>query len=387
MHEENSERSDGTITRRGFLGATLASVAAASLFFQNVHETFATPFVDFRNDHALRLNMNENPFGPSPRALLAAMKKLPSSNFYLNPTIEKLYRALMKHEGIEKDMLILGAGSWEILRTAPLSHYESGGNIVSTRQTFPYPLDYAEHLGFMIKKVDHIIDHQGRWEYDVEGLLEAVDSGTRLLYLVNPNNPTGAWLDYEQLKYMADSLPPSVLFLVDEAYVQFLGDVQRNGIDLVKEGYENVLVTRTFSKVYGLAGLRVGYGVSHPDVIRHLRGFTKDFLSINTAGSYGAIAALEDGAFVSKCIVQAMKTLSFYEREFSSFELPYVIEKGPFVMADVSMDADVVVEKMARQRVLVAPGKAWDMPTYIRISYGTDMDNRRAIRALRNALK
>ena len=377
------------VTRRNFFGATLGSIAATPLFFQTVRETLAAPSMNTTEDHTVRLNMNENPFGPSPRAMLVAKKNIDRSNLYLDATIEKLYSALMQHNGIVKDTIILGTGSWEILRIALLTCFENGGNIVSTRQTFKPPLDYAKHLGFILKKVDHTIDPQGHWQYNIEGLLEAVDSQTRLLYLVNPNNPTGSWLDYQQLKYIADSLPSAVLFLIDEAYIHFLGNVPKNGIDLIKEGYKNVLVTRTFSKVYGLAGLRVGYGVSHADVIKRLKRlqkFTIDFLSINTTGYHGAIAALKDTWFVSKSIRQAQKTLSFYKEGLPVLGLPYIIGAGPFVTVDVKTDADIVVEKMAKTNILVMGGKDWEMPTYIRISYGTDADNQRAIHALRHAV-
>ena len=374
------------VTRRNFFGATLGAIAATPLFFQTVRETFAAPGMNTTGDHTLRLNMNENPFGFSPRAMLAAEKNIGRSNLYLDATIEKLYSALMQHNSITKDTIILGTGSWEILRIALLACFENSGNVVSTRQTFKLPLDYAKHLGLILKKVDHTIDPQGHWQYNVEGLLEAVDSQTRLLYLVNPNNPTGAWLDYQQLKYIADSLPPAVLFLIDEAYIHFLENVQKNGIDLIKEGYKNVLVTRTFSKVYGLAGLRVGYGVSHADVIKRLQEFTIDFLSINTSGYHGAIAALKDTWFVSKSIRQAQKTLSFYKEGLPVLGLPYIIGAGPFVMVDVKTDADIIVEKMPKENILVMGGKNWGMPTYIRISYGTDKDNQRAIHALRHAV-
>lgn len=384
--EKIRKKENKGVTRRNFFGATLGSIAATPLFFQTVRETLAAPGMNTTEDHTVRLNMNENPFGPSPRAMLVAEKNIGRSNLYLDATIEKLYSALMQHKGITKDTIILGTGSWEILRIALLACFENGGNVVSTRQTFKLLLDYAKHLGLILKKVDHAIDPQGHWQYNVEGLLEAVDSQTRLLYLVNPNNPTGAWLDYQQLKYIADSLPPAVLFLIDEAYIHFLGNVQKNGIDLIKEGYKNVLVTRTFSKVYGLAGLRVGYGVSHADVIKRLQEFTIDFLSINTSGYHGAIAALKDTWFVSKSIRQAQKTLSFYKEGLPVLGLPYIIGAGPFVMVDVKTDADIVVEKMAKENILVMGGKDWEMPTYIRISYGTDTDNQRAIHALRHAV-
>jgi histidinol-phosphate aminotransferase len=388
MHTDEKIRNKENkgVTRRNFFGATLGSIAATPLFFQTVRETLAAPSMNTTEDHTVRLNMNENPFGPSPRAMLAAEKNLGRSNLYLDATIEKLYSTLMQHKGITKDTIILGTGSWEILRIALLAWFENGGNVVSTRQTFKLLLDHAKHLGLILKKVDHAIDPQGHWQYNIEGLLEAVDSQTRLLYLVNPNNPTGAWLDYQQLKYIADSLPPAVLFLIDEAYIHFLENVQKNGIDLIKEGYKNVLVTRTFSKVYGIAGLRVGYGVSHADVIKRLQEFTIDFLSINTSGYHGAIAALKDTMFVSKSIRQAQKTLSFYKEGLPVLGLPYIIGAGPFVMVDVKTDADIIVEKMAKENILVMGGKDWGMPTYIRISYGTDTDNQRAINALRHAV-
>ncbi len=388
MHSTNKKqrKEKKGITRREMLRATFGSAASIPLFLHSVRDTHAGLPFNTRKDKAIRLNLNENPFGPSPRAMLAAMENLHRSNLYAYPAIEKLYGALMHHNDLNKDLIVLGTGSWEIQRLAALANFDYGGNIVTTRQTYKIFLDFAENLGFTIKKVDHIVDTQGNWRYDIEGLLEAVDSQTRLLYLVNPNNPTGAWLDYQQLKYLADSLPPTVLLLLDEAYIQFLVNIQKNGIDMIKEGYKNVLVTRTFSKVYGLAGLRTGYGVSHPDVIEYLQKFSTDFLSINTSGFYGAIAALNDTRFVAKSIRQAHKTLAFYKEGLTALGLDYVIGEGPFVMVDVNNDAELIVKKMAEKNVLVAGGEEWEMPTYIRISYGTNKENQRAIDTLQSII-
>jgi histidinol-phosphate aminotransferase len=375
-----------SITRRNFLKAALGSVAAIPLCSRSVGEVLTGPHMSAAGDHVVRLNMNENPFGPSPKAMLAAKENIDRSNLYVDATIEKFYRALSQLNALTKDAIILGTGSWEILCVALLASFDNGKNVVSTRQTYPPPLDYAKDLGFILKEVDHTVTPQGQWTYNLDGLLGAVDSETRLLYLVNPNNPTGAWLDYQQLKYLADSLPPEVLFLLDEAYIHFLGDFRKYGLQLIKEGYKNVVISRTFSKVYGLAGLRVGYGISHPDVIKRLREFTIDFLSINTSGYYGALAALQDHHFVSKSIRQAQKTLSFYKEKLPTLGLSYIIGRGPFVLADVKVDATIVVEKMAKENILVVGGEEYGMPTCIRISYGTDADNQRAIHALRNAV-
>jgi histidinol-phosphate aminotransferase len=384
--KDTQDREKWGVTRRDLILATMGTIAAAPLCFQAGCAAPAALSMRSATDRRVRLDMNENPFGASPKALAAASNNLSWSSFYLDEVMGGLYHALMRHNAIPVDRILLGTGSWEVLRIAFLARFENDGDVVSTWPTFNIPLDFAKHLGYRMKSVDHSIDPGGHWHYDVEGLLKAVDSRTRVLYLVNPNNPTGACLDYRQLKYMADSLPPEVLFLIDEAYVQFLPDSPKTGIDLVREGRKNVLVTRTFSKVYGLAGMRVGYGVAHPDVIRHYRGFAKDFLSMNTSGFYGAIAALEDTEFVSKCVAQALKTLSFYKEQLSALGLSHIIGKGPFVMVDVETDADRIVEKMAEKGVLVAPGREWKMPTHIRISYGTESDNSRVMNVLRQTV-
>jgi histidinol-phosphate aminotransferase len=384
--KDTQDREKWGATRRDLIRAAMASVALAPLCFQAGSAAPAVLPVHSATDRRVRLDMNENPFGASPKALEAAWNNLSSSSFYVDEVIGGLYDALMRHNGIPVDSILLGTGSWEVLCIALLDRFQNDGNVVSTWPTFNIPLTFAKHLGYRIKSVDHSIDSGGHWHYDVEGLLQAVDSRTRLLYLVNPNNPTGACLDYQQLSYVADALPPEVLLVVDEAYVQFLPDSPKNGIDLVREGRKNVLATRTFSKVYGLAGMRVGYGVAHPDLIRRYRGFAKDFLSMNTSGFVGAIAALQDTAFVSKCVTQALKTLPFFKKQLSGLGLSHVIGKGPFVMVDVEMDADRIVEKMAEKNVLVAPGREWKMPTYIRISYGTENDNLRVMDVLRQTV-
>jgi histidinol-phosphate aminotransferase len=383
---ETCLQKDGSVSRRDFLKSAIAAVAASSLIGNPAYVIGSSLQKDTSCPKTIRLDLNENPLGPSPRAIAEVLTHLSQANRYLCPAIEAFYTALSQYHGISSDMILLGTGSTEILRMAPMAYYEVGGNVVSTLQTFKVLLNFAECVGLSLKTVAHWIDDQGGWHYDPGLLLGAVDAHTRLVYLVNPNNPTGAWLSLEELQYMADELPSDILFLIDEAYIDFMSSSAQSAIDLVKEGCKNIMVTRTFSKVYGLAGLRVGYGVAHPDVIERFKGLTNDFESINTAGFYGAMAALKHTRFKLRCVLQAQKTLSLYKARLPELGYESIIGQGPFVMIHVPTNTEAVVQQMAEMNVLVADGNAWDMPEYIRISYGTDMENECALNALRHVL-
>jgi len=217
----------------------------------------------------------------------------------------------------------------------------------------------------------------------VKGLLGAVDSQTKIFYLVNPNNPTGTTLSYDELASIAEALPKSVLFFIDEAYVHFLPG-EKNGIDLIKAGHDNVFVTRTFSKVYGLAGLRIGYGVGHPDTIKKVAGYM--FTLMNLAGYGGAIGALRDHEHVNKFLTHAKHCRKFYEKELTAAGLKYIIGNSPLLMVEVGEDSKTFVEKMAKENVFVRKGEDWDMPQHVRISYGLDEHNQAAVAALRKLL-
>jgi histidinol-phosphate aminotransferase len=185
------------------------------------------------------------------------------------------------------------------------------------------------------------------------------------------------------MKSIADALPKNVLFFIDEAYIHFLPD-GRNGIDLLKEGYDNVFVTRTFSKVYGLAGLRIGYGIGHPDVIKKVSTF--QYTLMNTAGYGGAIAALDDHEHVKKFVDHAKTCKTFYEKELTALGLKYITGASPLLMVEVNEDSEAFVEKMAKENVHVRKGADWDMPQHVRISYGLEEHNKAAIAVLKKLL-
>ncbi len=375
-----------SLSRRNFLWRSAAGVVTAPFLQQlSVDLCDASPVevVDFSmgySPNAVRLNRNENPFGPSPKALEAIQRGLKESNRYV--VSDPLRKAIADMLGMEEEWVLLGAGSSELLKLVPLVYLRGGGNLVSTSETFRVTPAYAKLLGAQVQWV-HL---RSDWTYDIEGLLAAVDAQTKVLYLVNPNNPTGASLTYDQLAQIADRLPKNVLFFIDEAYYHFLPGGEKTGVDVIKSGHENVFVTRTFSKVYGLAGLRVGYGAGHPSVIKRIGPFGSGFVALNTAGFGGALAALDDQEHIDRFTGLARKAKAFYQTELSRMGLAYVSGVSPFILVEVGPGAGTVVDRMAKEDVHVRTGQTWGMPRYIRISFGLEDQNRAAIEALGRAL-
>lgn len=327
---------------------------------------------------AVRLNKNENPFGPSPRAVDAVRGALSQAHRYVNSA--QLREAIAGVHGVEPEMIRLGTGSGDVLRTIPFALIGDGGNVVATLESYRATPAMAETMGAEVRWVHLRPD----WTYDTDGLLEAVDADTRIFYLVNPNNPTGTTLGHDAIASIADALPGHVMFLIDEAYFHFLPAGSKTGIDLLKAGHENVFVTRTFSKAYGLAGLRIGYGVGHPDAVARISRFMT--AGTNTAAFAAALAALDDHEHVARFLEQARRSREFYEKELQALGLEYVAGSAPLILVEVGDRCEEIVDAMAEDNVFVRKGKSWGMPGHIRISFGLDSQNEAAVAALAKRL-
>jgi len=324
-------------------------------------------------DGAMRLNFNENVLGPSPKAIEGASAALAESFRY---ALAGLLRPLVaEHHGIDEDWVLMGTGSTELVRMAPLAYLRDGGNVVSSLVTWRGLLSVAEHMGRTLKRVDYL--KSDGWTYDVDGLLAAVDSETRIVSIVTPNNPTGTHLrdgDYEKI---ASALPEHVLLVLDEAYAHYLPDGSKTGLDLIKAGYKNVLVTRTFSKAHGLAGLRCGYGIANPDILTEFKKFGCGPGSVNIV-AYGAIqGALSDPEHPKRSRDYVRKCRAFYEREFSNMGLGKQVVSGPppFILVELGEQAESIREELRRRKILVGSGRSWNAPHFMRISYGFEHEN------------
>ncbi len=375
-----------TLSRREFLTrSTLSAASAPILLGLNIDYCEAAPgsaidwSMGFPSD-AVLLNRNENPIGPSPLAIEAAQKGIPKSFRYADPN--HIRSLLAEHHGIAKDYILVGTGSGELLKLAPLA-FARDGNVVATLESYRQTPSFAEKLGSTVKWVKLLKDHN--YAYDIKGLINAVDAATRLLFVVTPNNPTGTILSYDDLRTIADALPKQVLFVIDEAYVHFQPE-GKTGIDLVKDGHNNVLVTRTFSKAYALAGLRCGYGVGHPDIMKKIANFGCGPTSTNMAGFGAAIASLKDHAHLERSRKFVSESRGYYEKKFGGLGIPYVSGPPIFILAEFGNRTTAIRDELRKKHIFVRDGVEWGLPNHIRISYGLEAQNQAFFRELTKIL-
>jgi histidinol-phosphate aminotransferase len=329
---------------------------------------------------AVLLNRNENPIGPSPMAIEAARKGIPRAFRYADPNwIRSL---LAEHYQMDKQSILVGTGSGELLKIAPLA-FATDGNVISTLESYRSVAVNSERFGSTVKWINLI--KEKNYAYDIQGMLDAVDAETRILFAVTPNNPTGLSLSYEELKTIAEGLPKHVLFIIDEAYIDIAPPL-KSGVDLVREGYANVLVTRTFSKAYALAGLRCGYGLGHPDLMKILSRYGCGPTSTNMAG-FGAMAAsLADKAHLQRSRDFAKKTRALFEKNFRALDIPYLSGPTLFIMAEFGDRVAAINTELRKKKIFVRPGGEWAMPEHIRVSYGHEHEVMAFFTALKNIL-
>ena len=327
----------------------------------------------------------ENPIGPSPKAVEAVENASSIFNQHVYFELQPLVNKLAEHHKIDKSMVICSNGATEVLKLVPRAFLSSGGSLVCTRETYETTPLEAKKIGATIYEVPHKPD----WTLDYRDILNALQPDTKVVYLVNPNNPTGSFLNYGDLKSLAGALPKDVILFIDEAYNDYISGDKRGGIDLVKEGFKNVLTVRTFSKAHGLAGLRIGYGIGDPEIIKRLTteqgGAESQNVILNMPGVVGAMAALDDTEHVEKSVTHVNQCKTFYEEEFKKMGLEYITGFVPFISVKVPNPADIVKSFM-KKGILLRDGATLGMPGYVRIVFGKEEENKRIISALREAL-
>ena len=374
------------LSRRGFLTHTTVTAASAPLllgFGMDFCDATPSSVINWSMgfpEGAVLLNRNENPIGPSPLAIEAANKGIPRSFRYADP--DYIRALLAGHHDIDKDYLLVGTGSGEILKLAPLV-FAREGNVVSTLESYRQTPRFAEKLGAEVKWVNLL--KEANYAYDINGLLSAVDADTKLLFTVTPNNPTGTTLRFADMQKLADGLPKHVLLVIDEAYVHFQAD-GKTAIDLVKEGHRNVLATRTFSKAYALAGLRCGYGIGHPDIMKKIAQFGCGPTSTNMAGFGAAIASLEDQAHLERSRNFVSQARAYYEKNFRELGISYVSGPSTFILAELGKRTTAIRDELRNRKIFVRDGVEWALPDHLRISYGHEWENQALFRELKKLI-
>lgn len=331
----------------------------------------------------IKVASNENPFGPSPLALAAMEKAVAAVNLYPDGNAFYLKQKLAAKLGVEPGLLILGNGSNEIIEFVSHALLQDGGegqNVVVSQFCFAiYPI-VAKMFGAEVVTVP-----ARQYGHDLPAMLRAITPKTRIVFVANPNNPTGTLAPREDVVQFVNDVPDNVLLVMDEAYIEFLNDAV-DLVPLIRLGTrKNLILMRTFSKIYGLAGVRIGYGIGSPELISAFEKVRQPF-NINSVAQAAAVAALDDDEHVRRTRANNFAGLNFIEHALRQMNIEVVPSQANFVLARVG-DGQKVFDAMQRQGVIVRPMGGYQLPEWIRISIGTPEENGRCLAVLRSALK
>jgi len=327
----------------------------------------------------VKLASNENPLGISPKARAAIKKALAGLGRYPDGNAFELKAALAHRHGVPQECIVVGNGSNDLLEMAAGAFLAPGRAAVYSQHAFAvYP------LATQARGAAGIVVPAKNYAHDLAAMLAAITPETRVVFIANPNNPTGTFATGEEIENFLSRARRDVAVVVDEAYTDYLPqNLRYDSVALLKK-YPNFIVTRTFSKVYGLAGLRVGFGLMHPDVAGLLNRVRQPF-NVNSLALAAAVAALEDRKFVAKSTKMNRSGLARLERALKTLGLEFIPSCANFVTFRVSR-ARTVYEKLLRQGVIVRPLAGYDMPDHLRVTVGTPKENEKFLKALTRAL-
>jgi histidinol-phosphate aminotransferase len=335
---------------------------------------------------SIKLASNENPLGASPKALAAMRDQMEGVWLYPDANGFDLKQALAQRHGVSPDCVTLGNGSNDVLVFLAQAFLRPGLEAVFSQYCFAvYPIA-CRMVGATSRVVPALpFDHPMPLGHDLRGLYQAISGETRMVFVANPNNPTGTWLDGQRLKDFAASLPPNVLCVVDEAYAEYADGETLGDATQWLEEIPNLIVTRTFSKAFGLAGMRVGYALSNPGIADLLNRVRPAF-NVNSLALAGAQAALEDVDFITRSQSVNERGLRQLNDGFRSLGLGTLPSAANFVLVDFKTDAAPVNEALLQAGVIVRPVANYGLPNHLRITVGTSEQNDRLLSTLSGIL-
>lgn len=334
--------------------------------------------------HAVKLASNENPLGPGQKALAAINLHLPELARYPDGNGFALKKALADKHGVNVNQLTLGNGSNDILEFLARAFVAAGDEVVFSEHAFAvYPI-VTQAVGGQA-----VIVPAKNFGNDLDAIADAVTDKTRLIFIANPNNPTGTYISEAALRKFIDAIPERVLLVLDEAYYEYAIDpaLKAEGYASVISwinDYPNLIVTRTFSKAYGLAGLRMGYGISHAEVADILNRVRQPF-NANSLALAAAEAALDDEAHLQHSVKLNAEGMQLLSRAFDALGLEYIPSVANFICVKVG-DAASIYEALLHEGMIVRPVANYGLPEYLRITLGRADENARFLDALKKIL-
>lgn len=323
---------------------------------------------------------NENPLGPSPKAIEAMCNKAPEVNFYPDGPCLSLKRKLAAKLGVTPEMISLASGADSCIRIVCNAFLNEGDEVIMADPTFPVYSIFVRAMGGK-----EVFVPLKDYTHDLNIMKDRITSKTKLVYICNPNNPTGSIIPKEELESFLKDLPPHLVVVLDEAYVEFVSDPScPNGLDYLNWDC-NFILMRTFSKLYGLAGLRIGYTVGDKGLISIIDRVREPYV-VSAMAEVAALAALEDEEFVEKVLENNRKGREILYEAFERLNLDYVHSHTNFVFVDIKQDAKAFSSELLKRGFMVRPGTPWKLPTCIRVTLGTEEQNRDFAKALEETL-
>ncbi len=325
---------------------------------------------------AIKLASNENPLGPSPKAIEAIRGRLDQIHLYPDGNGYYLRQRLAEIHELDMGQVILGAGSTDLIELVARTFLTAGDEAITSESSFYIYRLAMDEVG--AQRVETPLADEG---INLTAMARAVTRRTKVVYIGNPNNPTGTLVTAEDIDRFLSAIPPSVLVVLDEAYYEY---AQRPGyshsLDYVREG-RNVLVLRTFSKVHGLAGLRIGYGLGHAELIEALNRVRSPF-NANSLAQAAALAALDDREHIARSAESNRREMKFVTQELALLGVRYTPSAANFILMDTGRDCEEDFMRLLHQGVIVRPMKLYGFPTRLRVTIGARPDNERFLEAL-----
>lgn len=328
----------------------------------------------------IKMASNENPLGPSPVAVEAMRKELEHVNLYPDGACFSLKTEMAKFLNVKESELFFGNGSDELIHYIGLTFMQPGEEILQADITFS---QYEAAALYNECKVIRVPLKD--LTYDLDGTLAAITPKTRLIFITNPNNPTGTFVNNAEVDRFMEKLPDNVITVFDEAYIEYVDrDDCPDTIKYVREG-RNVIVLRTFSKIYGLAGLRIGYGIAPENLANYINQVRAPF-NVNVVAQVGAIASLKDKTQIERSLKMNAEGKRYFYEQFDRLGLKYQPSVTNFVFLDLGVDSVTAFTKLLKRGVIVRTGDIFGLPTWIRVTIGTPEENHRFIGELENVL-
>lgn len=343
---------------------------------QQVSREFGIPL-----EQIVKLASNENPFGPSPAALAAIPAEFP--NLYMYPWQEyvDLRCRVAEVNDVRPSNVVLGSGSESIVQMIPRLYIESADEVIVAPQTYSR---YAAGSVLMNAAVRYVPLKDYR--FDLEAIVDAITPRTRIVWLCSPNNPTGTIIQRDEMVTFLSVVPETVAIVLDQAYGEFADDPGfAEGVRLVREGYPNVIVLKTFSKAYALAGLRLGYAIAD-DVICQMLDRIEEPFFLNRAATAAGQAALADTQWLERSVTAIREGRAYLASGLAQLGCKVVPSQANFVLVDVGVDARALFERLMRRGLIVRPAGGWGYPTHIRVTVGTPEQNQMCLRTLAEEL-